>query len=432
MPTRSLRKFLATLSRKELARILADWPLFSNPAQRPPLSDWRTWLLLGGRGAGKTRAGAQWLKGVAGRDPHYVADHAGRIALVGETYADARTVMIEGESGLLALYPRSNRPAWSVSKRELVWTSGLVGQVFSGNDPERLRGSQFGAAWCDELAKWEHLEESWDMLQFCMRLGSMPRLMATTTPKPLRFFRKLMADPATVVTRSRTSENRGNLAPGFLRYLEAQYGGTRLGRQEMDGELVEDREDALWNRDIIEQARVAAAPELRRIVVAIDPPAGSGGGSAACGIVAVGMDENGRCYVLEDRTIHRATPLRWAAAAVALHERLEADAIVAEVNQGGDMVVEVLRNVSTTCTIRKVRATRGKWLRAEPVAALYERGLVCHAGRFPDLEDQMCNFALDGLPDGKSPDRLDALVWAITDLALGGRGEPRIRNVLAG
>ena len=417
------------MDRSDLERLARDWPVFSLPAQRPPLGQWRTWLLLGGRGAGKTRMGAQWLKGIVSGDPHFEGDPAGRVALVGETYADARTVMIEGESGLLAAHSRAERPVWISGKRELVWPSGVIGQVFSANDPEGLRGSQFGAAWCDEIAKWAHPQETLDMLQFCMRLGSDPRQVATTTPKPLKLFARLLAEPTTAVTHSPTSANITNLAPGFVDYLKGLYEGSRLGRQELDGEIIEDVEGALWQRDWLEAHRRLDTPPLLRIVVAVDPPASSNASSDACGIVAVGIDANGTCHVLADRTVQPATPYRWAMEAVTLYERLEADVIIAEVNQGGDMVSAVVHQVSPNAPVRPVRATRGKAVRAEPVALLYERGRVVHAGRFVELEDQMCAFTRDGLAGGGSPDRVDALVWAITELALTARGTPRIRSI---
>lgn len=427
-------RFLETLSPDELHRLHGDWPVFANLAQRPPLDQWRTWLLLGGRGGGKTWAGAHWLKSLIARDPHIAGDAAGRVALVGETFADARAVMVEGESGLLAVHGRAERPQWNPSKRELLWRDGTIGQVFSASDPEGLRGSQFGAAWCDEVGKWEHPDETWDMLQFCLRLGRDPRRVATTTPRPLALLRRLIADPATQVTRAKSSDNRGHLAPGFLDYLNDRYGGTRLGRQELDGEIVEDREDALWRRSMIEAARLEpagrVAPEdLERIVVAVDPPAGSGPHAAACGIVAAGRDRQGRCLVLADRSVQPATPLKWSMAAIALYRALEADCIVAEVNQGGDMVKSMIHNVDPSVPVRAVRASRGKWLRAEPVALLYERGLVRHAGRFAELEDEMCAVTRDGKAEGHSPDRVDALVWAVSELMLIGRPEPRIRMI---
>jgi phage terminase large subunit-like protein len=385
--------------------------------------------LLGGRGAGKTRAGSEWVRAVARCDPHVAGDSGGRIALVGETIADARAVMIEGESGLLAVHARDARPQWNPSKRELAWANGAIGRVYSASDPEGLRGSQFGAAWCDEIAKWSHPDETWDMLQFCMRLGSGPRIVATTTPKPIALLGRILADRQTAVTRAATQANRHFLSPGFLDHLAERYGGTRLGRQEIDGEMIEDREDGLWRREAIESRRVAAAPALNRIVVAVDPPAGAGRNAASCGIVAAGEDGKGNCYVLADCTLAAAAPAVWAARAVALYRELGADCLVAETNQGGDMVRAVIRHADPAVPVRAVSARRGKWLRAEPVAMLYESGRVFHAGRFPELEDEMCAFGPDGLASGKSPDRVDALVWALGELALGRRALPRVRGV---
>ncbi len=421
--------FLSRLSLPELRQAEADWPPFLGSKQRPPLGGWRTWLMLGGRGAGKTMAGARWLSGLVQGDRHFPGDAAGRVAIIGETYADARAVMVEGESGLMAVAGPRQRPLWNASKRELVWPNGTIGQVFSAADPEGLRGSQFGAAWCDEIAKWEHPGETWDMLQFCLRLGTDPRNMATTTPKPIKLLKDLLDDPQTAVTRATTHDNRVHLAPGFVDYLVKRYGGTRLGRQELDGEIIEDREDALWRRDLIEASRRDAPKDLRRIVVAVDPPASAHGGSAACGIVAAGLALDGHCHVLADRTIECASPLQWATAAIALYEALDADCIVAEVNQGGDMVKTVIHGVDPAVPVRAVRASRGKWLRAEPVALLYERGLVSHAGRFARLEDEMCALGPDGSSLGHSPDRLDALVWAVWELALKESAQPRIRGL---
>lgn len=420
-------EFLEALDPRQLLLLRDDWAVFAGEAQRPPLAAWRTWLMLGGRGGGKTWAGARWMKALVCRDPHVAGDAAGRVALIGETHADARAVMVEGESGILAQYAAADRPQWNPTKRELVWADGTVGRVFSASDPEGLRGSQFGAAWCDELAKWEYPGETWDMLQFCLRLGRDPRRMVTTTPKPLKLLKDMMVDPLTAVTRARTSDNAGNLAPGFAGYLAERYGGTRLGRQELDGEFVEDVEGALWSRDAIEAVRTRPGDGLERVVVAVDPPAGTS--DAACGIVAAGRDRAGRCRILADRTVEAAGPLKWATAAVALYHSLRADCIVAEVNQGGDMVKACIANVDFSVPVKAVHANRGKWLRAEPVALLYERGLVLHEGRFPALEDEMCAMTRDGMADGRSPDRLDAMVWAVTELMLAGRAEPRIRPI---
>ena len=420
--------FLRKINEEALETIKGDWPLWARLKQRPPLCDWRTWLLLGGRGTGKTRTGAEWLKGVALADPHYPGSSGGRVALVGASYDDMRDVMVEGESGLLAIHKKSERPEWISSRKELIWQNGTIGKLFSSANPEGLRGNQFGAVWCDEICKWSNLEQTWDMLQFCLRLGKNPRQVITTTPKPLELLKKIMKDPTTITVRSATSENANNLADGFLDYVEGIYAGTRLGRQELDGEIVENNEHALWCRDQIEASRVDNVTQLNRIVIAVDPPASSGSKSASCGIIAAGMMIDGRCCVLEDRTLSKATPDKWAAEVVALYHLLEADLIVAEVNQGGDMVKTVIHTIDPSVPVRLVHASRGKWIRAEPVALLYERGRVFHVGKFAELEDQMCTFTPDGMAQGVSPDRVDALVWAITELALSKRGEPRVRR----
>ena len=385
--------------------------------------------MLGGRGSGKTRSGAEWLKGVALQDPHYPGNSGGRVALVGTSYDDMRDVMVEGESGLLAIHGKSNRPQWISSRKELIWKNGTIGKLYSSANPEGLRGNQFGAVWCDEVCKWSNLDETWDLLQFCLRLGNDPRQVVTTTPKPLVLLRKIMEDPRTITVRSTTAENAGNLADGFLDYVESIYGGTWLGRQELEGEIIENNENALWQRELIEASRVSKVPELTRIAIAVDPPAGSGTNSASCGIIAAGKTRNGRYCVLADKTLANATPGKWAAEVISLYHYWEADLIVAEVNQGGDMVNSIIHNLDSSVPVKPVHATRGKWTRAEPVALLYERGLVSHAGRFPRLEDQMCSFTFDGMSEGKSPDRVDALVWAISALAFTHQGEPRITTI---
>ncbi len=420
--------FLDELDATALQQLKLDWPTWARLKQRPPLSDWRTWLILGGRGSGKTRTGAEWLKGVALADPHYPGSSGGRVALIGTSYEDMRDVMVEGESGILAVHSKSDRPQWISSRRELIWPNGTIGKLFSSANPEGLRGNQFGASWSDEICKWSNLEQTWDMLQFCLRLGKYPRQVVTTTPKPLKLLKKLLKDPSTVTVRSATLENASNLADGFLDYVEGIYAGTSLGRQELDGEIIEGSEHSLWRRERIEASRLEHAPELNRIVIAIDPPAGSGSRSAACGIIAVGMAGDGISYVIADKTLEKATPDKWAAQAVALYHLLEADLIVAEVNQGGEMVKTVLHNVDPSVPVRSVHASRGKWIRAEPVALLYEQSRVLHVGRFAELEDQMCSITPDGMADGVSPDRVDALVWAITELALNKRAEPRVRR----
>jgi len=403
--------------------------VFAHAHQKPPAAPWSTWLLLGGRGAGKTRTGAEWVRALAQGLPPYHTEKVSPIALVGETEHDVREVMIEGVSGILAAHARFERPSWISSRRRLEWPNGVVAQAFSAEDPDSLRGPQFAAAWCDELAKWRQAEAAFDMLQFGLRLGERPQLLITTTPRPIALLKRLIADPATVVTRAGTKANARNLSPLYLDAVLARYAGTRLGRQEIDGEIVEERPDALWSRALIENCRVANHPPLKRIVVAVDPPASASRGADACGLVAAGIAENEIAYVLADETVSGLSPAGWAAKAIALWRRLAADALVVEVNQGGDMVRAVIAEADRAVPVTPVRARRGKWLRAEPVAALYEQGRVKHAGVFPALEDEMCDFGLDGLSSGRSPDRLDALVWALTELCLAAKGEPRVRGL---
>jgi phage terminase large subunit-like protein len=389
------------------------------------------WLVLGGRGAGKTRLGAEWVNAhVLGFAPFSLTRY-GQIALVAETLGDAREVMIEGPSGIVAT-SRGERPHYEAGRRRLVWPSGAVAQAFSAEDPDSLRGPQFEASWCDEICKWRHADATYDMLQFALRLGERPKQIITTTPRPVPILRRLLDDPGVTVRQLKTHDNAENLAPGFLAALEERYGGTRLGRQEIDGELIDDRPDALWNRAVLEALSGGGHDELKRIVVAVDPSATGHAGSAACGIIVAGATMDRDALVLADGTIASASPTEWAAKAVGLYHRFEADSIVAEVNQGGDMVATVIRMVDPEVAVKPVRAKRGKWLRAEPVAALYEQGRVSHAQRMPELEDEMCDFGPDGLSNGRSPDRVDALVWAITELLIAGQGEPRVRAVGSG
>ncbi|AMJ63388.1 ATP-binding protein [Bosea sp. PAMC 26642] len=406
------------------------WSLFGRLDQRlgePPQKP--IWLVLGGRGAGKTRTGAEWVKGMALGHPPFADIKTDRIALVGETQGQVRDVMIEGVSGLLSIHTRWERPTWFPSRRRLEWPNGAIAQAFSAEDPEGLRGPQFGAAWSDELAKWPNLQECWDMLQFGLRLGDRPRQIVTTTPRPVPLIKRLLADPHVAISRAATRANHFNLAAEFIRSVTQTYGGTWLGRQELDGELVEESADALWTRATIEACRETEAPGLARIVVAVDPPASSSQRADSCGLVVAGIDRDGVGHVLEDGTVSGCRPHEWAAKAVALYRRHEADALVVEVNQGGEMATSVIREVDPGVPVMAVRATRGKYLRAEPVAALYAQGRVRHAGCFPALEDEMCDFGPGGLSSGRSPDRLDALVWALTHLMLAAKGRPRVRGL---
>ncbi|MFC0219240.1 DNA-packaging protein [Pseudochelatococcus lubricantis] len=430
-----LGAFLATCDAAALRYLMHAWAdVWARDDQLPPDcaqggGDWTTWLVIGGRGAGKTRTGAEWVRGMALGLPPFSGRPVARIALVGETIADVREVMVEGVSGVLGVHPCGERPAWIPTRRRLEWPNGAVAQVFSAEDPEALRGPQFAAAWCDELCKWRQAEETWDMLQFGLRLGEHPRQLVTTTPRPVPLLKRLLADPRAAVTRAATRANAWNLAPAFLDAVVGRYAGTRLGRQELDGELIEERADALWTRAMIDAARIDAPPPLARIVVAVDPPATSGKRADACGLVVAGRDEAGLFHVLEDATMERARPAEWAARAIALYHRHGADALAVEVNQGGEMAIAVLGEVDASVPVTPVRATRGKYLRAEPVAALYEQGRVRHAAAFPALEDEMTDFGPGGLSNGRSPDRLDALVWAITSLMSVKSGAPRIRRL---
>jgi phage terminase large subunit-like protein len=419
---------LASLKPDEIETFLSDWALFARDDQWPPEGLWTTWLVMGGRGSGKTRAGAEWVRGQALGVPGLAERPARRIALIGETARDVREVMVEGVSGVLSVHLNRERPVWEPSRGRLLWPNGAVAQTFSAEDPDSLRGPQFDAAWLDELAKWRHAQAAFDMLQFGLRLGVMPRQMITTTPRPVPLVKKLMIDPLCVTTHASTALNAANLAPAFLAKIVARYRGTQLGRQELDGEMLEEREDGLWTRALIEDGRLDAAPPLARIVVAVDPAVTSGPRSDACGIIAAGRAEDGTLVVLADATIKGAAPHVWAARALELWHRLAADALVAETNQGGDLVAAVMREIDPAVPVTNVSARRGKYLRAEPVALLYQQGRVRHAGVFAALEDEMCDFGPGGLSSGRSPDRLDALVWALTHLMQGPK-QPRMRRV---
>lgn len=414
---------LRSLSRRETLALLYDWPSWARPSQLAPAGDWTTWLILAGRGFGKTRSGAEWIRAVA------EGKRAGRIALVAEDAGDARDVMVEGESGILAVSAPWCRPRFEPSKRRLTWPTGATATLFSADDPEALRGPQFDAAWADELAKWRYAREAWDNLQFGLRLGKRPRQVVTTTPRPIPLLREILARPDTVLTKGTTYDNRANLAPAFFAEVIRRYEGSRIGRQELMAELLEDVPGALWQRAQIDRLRVRTAPELERVVVAVDPPVSSTAGADECGIVVAGRAKDGHGYVLADASSQGETPAGWAARAVRAYYAHEADRIVVEVNQGGDMVKAVITQVDPTVPVRAIHATRGKYLRAEPVAALYEQGRVHHVGSLPKLEDQQCALTpdFDRSKAGYSPDRLDALVWALTDLMIAPRrGGPRI------
>ncbi|MFE3835574.1 DNA-packaging protein [Pseudogemmobacter sonorensis] len=429
--------FLGSLSENALMALPWVFEFWALPHQLPPETAWKTWVIMGGRGAGKTRAGAEWVRAqVEGATPS-APGRARRVALVAETLEQGREVMVKGESGILACSPPDRRPRWISTRNLLEWENGATAQVFSAHDPERLRGPQFDAAWADELAKWPKAGAAWDQLQFALRLGENPQQVVTTTPRNVEALKAILQNPSTVITRAPTEANRAYLAQSFLAEVEARYGGTLLGRQELAGELVEDLEGALWTPMMVARARGAAAVSPARVVVAVDPPVTATKQSDECGIVVVGADTRGpvgewRAVVLADRSVRGASPDGWARAALAAMAEFGAERMVVEVNQGGDLVTQVVRQVDPMVSLREVRAMRGKWLRAEPVAALYEQGRVAHGPDLAGLEAQMLQMTRTGWQGRGSPDRLDALVWALTELMIlpaGRTGRPGVRTI---
>lgn len=404
--------------------------------QLAPKGDWRNWVILGGRGAGKTRAGAEWVRAMVEGAMPLDPGRAQRVAIVGETMDQAREVMIFGESGILACSPPDRRPVWQAGRRMLIWPNGATAQIFSAYDPEALRGPQFDAAWVDELAKWPKAQDTWDMLQFGLRLGEKPQVCVTTTPRNVPVLKQVLKQSSTVVTHAPTEANRANLAESFLAEVQERYAGTRLGRQELEGVLIDEAEGALWKTAMLEALRVEEVPDLDRIVVAVDPPVSGHAGSDECGIIVAGVRMSGPpqdwvAYVLEDASVQGVGPAAWAKAAVDAMESWGADRLVAEVNQGGDLVEAVIRQVAPNVPFRKVHASKGKVARAEPVSALYEQGRVHHARSLADLEDQMCAMTLQGYEGKGSPDRVDALVWALHELILSQRTDvkPQLRSL---
>lgn len=404
------------------------WRLWARDEQVAPDGDWRIWLILAGRGFGKTRAGAEWVREIAAREPE------ARIALVAASLGEARAVMVEGESGLMAVSPPGRRPRFEPSLRRLQWPNGAQATLYSAGEPESLRGPQHSHAWCDEVAKWENVNHratrAWDNLTLGLRLGECPRLVATTTPRAVPLLRGLTHPEAAdvVITRGRSEDNKRHLPARFLRDVRKAYGRSILGRQELDGELIEDLPGALWTRALLEDCREAAAssPSVR-VVIGVDPPASADGD--ACGILVCAVGEDGVARVLADASVTKPSPERWARAVAGAARAWKADRVVAEANQGGAMVESVLRAAEVALPLRLVHASRGKAARAEPVAALYEAGRVRHAGCFPVLEDELCGLLSGGGYEGpgRSPDRADALVWAMTELMLGRQRMPRIR-----
>lgn len=405
------------------------WECWARDEQMPPDGEWRVWLICAGRGFGKTRAGAEWVRNVARHDP------TARIALVGASHAEVRQVMIEGESGILAASPGALAPEYEPSLRRLQWPNGAQAFHYSVAEPESLRGPQHSHAWADEIAKWDNAGgragAAWDNLQLGMRLGEQPRILATSTPRVVPLMIRLMGEAkagGVVIARGRTIDNAGALPTVYYDAMLDQFGGTALGRQELDGEMLTEADGALWNRALLERCREVMPESLRvRTVVGVDPPAGDKGD--ACGIVVVALLDNKTALVLADASVERASPEKWARAVANAARQWDADRIVAEANQGGKMVGSVLRAAEEVLPIRLVHASNGKAARAEPVAALYEAGKVRHAGMFAKLEDEMCGLMVAGKYEGpgRSPDRADALVWALTELMLGRKGEPKVR-----
>lgn len=413
---------------QEKARLA--WLLEARPNQRTPLGNWFGWLILAGRGFGKTRADAEDFAAYG------MANPGTRLGIVARTLKDGRDVCVEGESGLLSVVPSSEVRQWnrSLSDLELVLRNGTRYKVYSSEKPDGLRGPQFHRLWCDELASWIYVQRTWDMAMLALRLGDDPRVVISTTPKPLRLIKDLVSRPDVVVTRGSTYENRDNLPPPFYRSVVAKYEGTRLGRQELGGEIVEDAPGALWTRQLLEELRMVKLPDLDRVVTGVDPAVTSKATSAETGIVTVGVLHRGcpcgahpdrpHGFVIADDSL-RGSPGEWGAASVRAYSVHRADRVVGEVNNGGDLVEGNIRGIDQTVSYTSVHASRGKKKRAEPVAALYEQRLVHHIGAFPELEDQMCLW--EGEPEEEtedddttydSPDRMDALVWALTELMI--------------
>ena len=385
-----------------------DWLSSARPDQITPEGDWLTWLILAGRGWGKTRTGAEDLAWYA------LANPGVRCAVVAPTSADARDTCVEGDSGLIGVLPREAVQAWNRSLGELILVNGSRFKTFSADEPERLRGPQHHRAWADELAAWRY-PEAWDQLMFGLRLGQRPQAVVTTTPKPTALVKQLATAPTTRITRGSTFDNAANLAPSALQMLRERYEGTRLGRQELNAEILGDVPGALWTMATLDSYRLRHKPaDLGRIVVAVDPAVTAEETSDYHGIIVAGLAGQ-MGAVLEDASL-QGSPMEWARRAVSLYRSYGADAIVVEVNQGGDMVAQTIRTIDPQARIIEVRASRGKHVRAEPIAALYEQGKIAHVGAFPELENQMTQMTTSGFTGAGSPDRVDALVWAFTEL----------------
>lgn len=441
LPVAEREIFLMGLTREEMTALRWDWRFWARPEQVEPPGNWSVWLAMAGRGFGKTRLGSEWIREqVCGRTP-LEAGRASRIALIAETAADARDVMVRGSGGILDCHPPEFRPTYTPSLRKLEWPNGAVAHTYSAEDPEQLRGPEHDLAWSDELAKWRYAQETWDMLQFGLRIGDNPRQLVTTTPRPIQILRELLKDldkpGGTVLTRGSTFDNAANLARKFIDKIRDKYDGTRLGRQELHAEILDDVPGALWTRAMLDRRTPSnpkgagmgpdeKLPEMRRIAIGVDPSGSSGeptddaDASDDIGIVGAGLGVDGQYYALEDASVNLG-PAGWARRVVDTYKRLGGDVIVGEVNYGGAMVEFTIRTVDRKVPYKSVTASRGKVVRAEPVAALYEQGRVRHVGTLAKLEDQMCSMTSYGYEGKGSPDRVDALVWALTELAFGTR-----------
>lgn len=416
MPEEERTKLLNSLSDKEAEELLYDWKVWARPKQLPPLGDWLTWMVLTGRGWGKTRTAAEWVIEQAKKG-------AKHIALIGQTVPDVRDTMIKlGPSSILKISHPSFRPEYIPSLRTLAWSNGTIATTYSGDKPDQVRGPSHDIVWIDELAKFQYPQDIWDNLMFGLRESEDMRILITTTPRPIKTIKDIIAMSSTITVRGSTYENKDNLPKKYFEQVIAPYVGTRLGQQEIEGKILDDNPNALWTRKMIEDNRVNKHPNLIRVVIGVDPEASDTKTSAETGIIAAGIDDKGHGYILGDDTI-KGKPDKWGNAVVTSYYKYRGDRIIGEVNNGGDMIEYVIKTIDPNVSYKSVRATKGKYIRAEPVSALYEQGKIHHVGNFIDLEDQLCEWE----QGRKSPDRLDAEVWAITELMLAGEGQVQVR-----
>lgn len=437
LPDSQVQAALSQLSAKQVEELQYTWSFWARPEQLEPKGDWNVWFINAGRGFGKTRAGVEWVR-------EQIKKGHKRVAAVASTNSDIERVMVKGESGFLACCHKEDKtykgkplgyPEWSPTKRTLTWENGAKVEFYSAEEPERLRGPQFSAAWCDELAAWNKDQDTWDMLQFCLRLGKHPRVCVTTTPKSTVLVRKLLKDTKTYVTTGSTFDNAANLADTYLSAVKEQYEGTRLGRQELYAEVLTENEGALWTADMIDSCQISREelPELIRVVVAVDPAVSANVESDNTGIVVAGVCEQGKAYILGDYTF-KGLPEAWANKVVDLYHSFGCSRIVYESNQGKDLIPSLFKTVDENLPLRGVHASSAKIARAEPVSALYEQGKVFHVrnpqdpeASLTELETQMTTY--EPMGKHKSPDRYDAMVWALTDLMLKGFAKPTLKLV---